>query len=126
MTARRRWVGGTLPAGCGSDRRLHVARPATHLCLPADDARCVFSFSRRAARSHLDEDDDALRAPVAGVSVSRSKPARSTEATVARRAAVARKDGAPVTPASAVEQASLAAEKREKAKRARKGAKRKF
>ena len=60
-------------------RGLHLARPATHLRLVADDARRLATDRRRAARPPVDEDDDALRAPVAGVPVRGSEPARSAD-----------------------------------------------
>jgi integrase len=63
--------------GARRHRRLHLARPAAHICVVADDARRVTPQRRRAARSPVDEDDDALRAPVAGVPVGRGQLARS-------------------------------------------------
>jgi hypothetical protein len=41
---------------------------------------CLTALGRRAARPSVAEDDDALCAPVAGVPLSRSQPARSASA----------------------------------------------
>src|SRR5687767_5155712 len=65
-------------AGARRYRELHLARPAAHLRILAVDARRVAAFSRRVPRSCLDEDDDALCAPFAGVSFRGSEPARPT------------------------------------------------
>ena len=63
--------------GVGRDQGLHLARPAAHLRVVADDVRRLAAQRRRAAWPSVDEDDDALRALVAGVSVCGSRAARS-------------------------------------------------